>query len=190
MYMPAKKPDNVVLTEPREYMHGDLIHGRQSLIANAKEKARQQTQWTRERNIEYASIPDGEIPTKGVKPIPYERPKNARDTDTKSPNRRKKIASSKPTPCQSAIWQIVPELTEHDNNYDEIQNRQISRIPVAQSKLKETKHLNNTNANISIGGTFGPTFLEKAGEDNKYTREQKRYPAKPLRNQKSMASRT
>ena len=99
-----------------------------------------------------------------IKIIPNARPRRARNTDTEPPQQTQENRISKNRLHAKKKMVIFPELTDQDTNYAEIENQQITIIPAAQPKLQEAKHLANTNINISIGSTLGPTFSEYTGE--------------------------
>ena len=123
--------------------------------------------------------PRWNIPTRRIKLIPNARPKRARNIDSKSSISRKKIFFNNTDPCQeTARVEIFPELTEQDDNYDEIQNQQLTRIPVAQPQLQETKCANSNNANPFRGRTIGQPVLENAGKYRNSTIKRKTLPLK------------
>ena len=105
---------------------------------------------------------------RGQNPPPGARKKRARNADT-IPPKKKKTSARKPAPCQAALGYIFPELTEQYRNYDEIQNQQITHIPVAQPRLRGTKILNNTNAHIFTDRTHESTSPDDTGKGLKHT---------------------
>ena len=154
-------------------MRGKLIPDRQNLITHTEGKARKQMKEKGERQIAESLLPDGDIPEKRIELINNARPERTRNTDT-IPNtttttKRRKIAPTKQIACQSAVGRIFPEPTDQDHNYDEMQNRKITHIPVAQPQLEETKRPNITNAHTSPDRTYEPSSLDNTGKDKKHT---------------------
>ena len=70
-------------------------------------------------------------------------------------------------------WGIFPELTERDNNYDDIQNQQVAQKLTAQPQRRENKRMGDTEVHIAPDRTAKPTSPENRRQDNRYAIEQK-----------------